>query len=232
MNKIIFRFDNCNVGSIDKYISEKITENEKYDIVKLNIQNEIILNVYKCKNLFPLILNEVKTFFEIPKIYYNIVLIDSQKYLAYENLNNVSLLEYSETIDIKNESLLFQLQRIFAFNFLMCINSNYENKIKVFPNNTNPFIVDMKNTKSVIFKSINEKSFKYDILYHEIPKSILERWFEGSLENFRKVVKDMVNEIDPDSFRQETLKIVRKYDESYVPWVNSIYLNIRNAKGY
>lgn len=225
-------FDNSDFGCIDEYISEKIyNEKNKLYKVKLNIQNDIILNVVKYKNAFPLIISDVKKYFKIPRVYYNIVTINGVKYLAYENLNNISFKDYTKNINLKNEKFLrYQLQDIFAFNWLMCINSNYENNICVFPNTYTPFVIDTKNSKNILFKSVNEKSFKFNTYNHEISKNILDKWFNGSLEEFQSVVKSLVNELDPDNLRIEITKIVNKYDNNFVSWINPIFENISTSK--
>ncbi len=225
-------FDNTDFGCIDEYVSKKFwNEKNKLYKVKLNIQNDIIINVFKYKNSFPLIISEVKKYFKIPRVYYNIVTIDNIKYLAYENINNISFKEYTKSINLKNEKFLkYQLQDIFAFNWLMCIKSNYENNIYVFPNSFTPFIIDTKNSKNILFKYINEKSFKFNTQNHEISQSILDKYFNGSLEEFQSVVKAIVNELDPDNLRIEITKIVNKYDNNFVSWINPIFENISTSK--
>ncbi len=235
MFKLIFKFDGTDVGCIDEYITEKYQEKNsknKFDKIKISIQNDLILSVYKYKNKFPLIINELKKYFCVLNINYDVATIEGDKYLIYQNLNNRKLLDYVQNIDIKNEIIQYRIQKIFIFNYLMCINSNFEKNILVFSDNLNPFITDMKNTKNILLKFIKEKSFKLDISKHEISKVVLDKYFNGSLELFRKITKEVVDEIEPDSFRQEALKIVRKYDESYIPWVNNIYENIKYAKGF
>jgi hypothetical protein len=56
----------------------------------------------------------------------------------------------------------------------------------------------MKNTKNILLKFIKEKSFKLDISKHEISKVVLDKYFNGSLELFRKITKEVV--IDKEDF--------------------------------
>lgn len=232
MYESILNFDNISdVGEISQYIIERFY-NEKGDLdkVKLNIQDNIIINIYKYKNDFPLIINEVKKLFRTSNITtYNIVKIDGVKYLAYENLNNIPLKEYN----IDSGFFVRQIiKNTICLNHLLCINSNYDNKLFVFPTHFNPFLIDVKNSKYVVLKSIKEKSFKYDIMTHEIYKSILDKWFDGSVEEFMKICKNIANEMNPNVLRQEMLSICRKYNDDYVSWVNSVYNKIIEAKEY
>lgn len=173
---------------------------------------------------------KLKKYFRVPSLDYNIATIEGVKYLLYESLNNISLKDYK--VNINTGLVKYKIQQIMAVNYLLCIKSNYENKIYVFSNHFNPNIIDIENAEDVVFKIIKEKSFKFDIINHEISKSILDKWFDGSLENFRKIVKILANDINPEPFKQEMLKICKNYGNDYVYWTNSVYNKIIEAKGY
>jgi hypothetical protein len=230
---MLFNFDNSkDVGCIDEYITDKFF-NQKDELyrIKLNIQNELTLDVYKYKNEFPLVLNKIKAYFKVPSLDYNIATIEGVKYLVYESLNNIPLKDYK--LDVYKSFSYYKIRQIIAINHLLCINSNYEKNIYVFSNHFNPNVIDMPNSRYVSFKTIKEKTFKYDIIKHEISKSILDKWFNGSLEEFRKTVKDLADEINPEPFNQEMLKICRIYnDDKFIYWTNSVYNKIIEAKGY
>jgi hypothetical protein len=226
---IEFKFNNLNVGSIDELIIEKFSEKDKLDKVKLI--NGLNLNVYKYKNAFPLILEEVKPLFNLSKVKYNIVSIENEKYYAYENLNNINLKEYMKYNSVKNNMKHKELQIIFIFNYLMCINCNLENKIHIFPS-YNAEICDTRYETFVNFKVINEKSYKYNSNKVDVSKRIINEWFEDSVEEFQNLTTKIVKSIDAELLRQGLLKIVRKYDDNYVSWVNSVYNKILEAKGF
>jgi hypothetical protein len=227
---VIFNFDNINVGEIDNIISEKFY-NDKNKLFKIKLNNDLILNVFKYKNDFPLILDEVKPLFNMLRTKYNIVIIDKIKYYAYKNLNNTPLKEYVKHNVIKNTMKHIDLQQIFIFNYLMCINSNFENNIYVFPSYDRASIIDTKYEYCVSFKVINEKSYKYDSSDSEISKRILKEWFNNSIDDFLRIASKMVRSMDPDLLRFELLKIVRKYNDDYVSWVNSVYNKVREVRG-
>lgn len=231
--ELIFKFNDTDIGNIEKYIEERFYNN-KNELCKLrlSIQRNLIINIYKFKNKLPLIINNFKEHFNISKIYYNIVTIDNIKYYAYRNNNNIPLQEYLLTNDIKYKLPYYQIRNNLAFNWLMCLNLNYEKNLYVFANNSDPFITDMKTTKNIIVKFINEKSFKTNTDNHVISKSILDKYFNGSEEEFRDVVKDLVDEVDPDIFRSKVKEIIEEIDPQFLTWLNSVYKNIVFAKQF
>jgi len=224
-------FNNSDIGEISSYIKNRYyNENDKLYKIQLNIKNDIILNVFKYKNPFIFILNEVKDIFYIYTTGYNIVSIDGIKYVIYENNNNVPLSEYSKNCNFKGKLAHLELQRVFAFNWLMCLNSNYENKIYVFPNSIKPFLMDMKTNTRVSIASINEQSFTYDTNKGDISKNIIKQWFNNSMEEFYEIIGLLIMNIDIDALRQELIKIVNRYDNNYISWVNSVYERMINIK--
>jgi hypothetical protein len=223
--------------NLDSSIVKKFYNDKgKLDKIELSIKDyndsNLILNTITYKNDFPIILNEIKKFFYIPSVEYYITIIENKKYLVYENNNCINLKDYIKEQDLKNDMRCYNLKRVLAFNYLMCINSNFENKIYVFPNNLNPYIMNNLKMERVNFKTINEKSFKYDCNKVEISNYIIKEWFNNSLEDFRKVSKDLVKGINPEILRQEMLKICKKYNDDYVSWVNSVYSKILEANGF
>lgn len=225
----IFSFNGENVGEINQYIKLKHFTNEnKLYRLELNIQNNLTINVVKYKNLFPLIINEIKPIFSILNVRYNIVLIDGIKYLAYKNYNNIPLEEYVKESNYKNSLAHLDLQRLFVFNWLMCLGSNYENNIYVFPNSNNPHLINVKKSTNVFFISIKEHSFKYLSTDCIISRHIIKEYFNNSEEQFYKIAKNMVRDIDINALRQEMNKIVNKYDNDFIGWVNVVYDRITN----
>ena len=60
----------------------------------------------------------------------------------------------------------YNLKRVLAFNYLMCINSNFENKIYVFPNNLNPYIMNnlkMERVNFVQFHAMQNGNQRIDV---------------------------------------------------------------------
>lgn len=229
MDSIILFFDGTYVGDIDKYIIQKYYKKDKLYEVHLNIQDNLKLHLIKL-NKFVLILNEVKDKFFISKIYHNIVSIYGEEYIAYEKLDIVPLLDYIKNKDINGKLLKLNLQKVFVFNWLMCINNNLENKVYTFPDRSIDNISDTKTSEKVHFITINEKSFKYTPEECEVSRTIIKKYFSDSDEKFDKLAKLMLRDVNPTKFKIELLRIVKKYDESYIPWVNSVYQRLMNLK--
>jgi hypothetical protein len=226
----LFNFDNSEINEdVSEIIDEKF-HNDKNKLVKIKLKNDLILNLFKYKNKFPLILEEVKPLFDIPKTRYNIITIDNQKYYAYKNSNSICLKEYLKYNEIKNSLRYREIQLVIIFNYLMCVNNNFENKILVFPNYVKSSIIDTKYSDFVIFKVAGEKSYKYDHNESRISKRILKEWFDDSEEEFQEMSYRMVKAMDADLLRWELKEIVFKYDSDYVSWINSVYNKIVHAK--
>jgi hypothetical protein len=226
----MFNFDGSNLGKIDELIKTRNYKNGKLYTIELKI-NDLVLGVKKYKTPFALILNEAKKIFNVSFVDYNLVNIDNIVYLAYKYNNSVSLQDYHENNDFKGKIRHIYLQRTFVFNWLMFVNSNHENKIHVVPRKyCNDISVDTINSDAVTFVTTGEKSFKFKDIKYNISNNVIEEWFDGSRENFYDVVSKMIKPIDPELLRIELLKIVKKYDESYVSWVNIVYKNIIQHK--
>lgn len=225
MNKLNLKFDNAHLGNIDEYIEGKLY-NEKNKLVKIKLKSNdgITLNVLKYKTPFIFMLNEMKKHFRcIHKVEYNIATINDIDYLLYEDYDNISLANYIEKSDYKKRlSAELEIQMLFAFNWLMCVNNNYENRINVFTYTNFYKCLDIYKTNKVYFQSVGEKSYNKNFKY-DISKFILNKYFNGSMENFNKIVSILISEIDPNKVKFEMEKVVKKYDESYMWWVNIVY---------
>lgn len=228
----MFNFDGSNVGQLDNFIKFKNYKNSKLysiEILPPDSKETTILCVKKYKNAFVFIINEVRKIFNVSYVKYNLGVIDNELYLIYQN--NVSLEEYTKFNNFKGKIRHVYLQRAFAFNWLMSLNNNYENKIVVIPRQyCDNNMVDIINSESVTFVTVNEKSFNRDESKYSISKNIIENWFDGSYEVFDDVVRKLVNPIDVNLLRIELLKIVHKYDDSYIYWVNIVFKNILQYK--
>jgi hypothetical protein len=226
----MFNFDGSNVGNIDELIKTKNYKNGKLHSIELKI-DDLVLGVKKYKTPFAFILNEAKKIFNVSFVDYNLVTIEDVVYLAYKYNNSVNLQEYHENNDFKGKLRHVYLQRAFVFNWLMFVNSNYENKIHVVPRKyCNDISVNTINSEAVTFVTIGEKSFKFKDTKYTISNNVIDEWFDGSKEIFHDMVLKMIKPIDPELLRIELLKIVKKYDERYISWVNIVYKNIIQYK--
>ena len=88
-----FNFNNTNIGSIDEMIVEKFYD-KQHKLNKVKLDNGLILNVYKYKTAFPLILEEVKPLFNLSKVKYNIVIIRNFLITQYLVLRKTPLIRH------------------------------------------------------------------------------------------------------------------------------------------
>jgi hypothetical protein len=225
-------FDGNFVGSIDKYIKEKIYDENNKLIKIININNDSF-NLLLMTNELPLILDSIKPYFYLIKTKYNIVLIENVKYLMYECENEITLSKYMSS---KNDNcfLMENVRRRIVFNWLMCIKkcskSYYEENIYI--KTYNPLITRVEECSNLLkFFTINENDYYTDILKNsEIPKSVLDEWFNGSYEIFYSYVQELLKGIDVNILRSKISNIIGFYNGEYAYWLNSVYDRILNAK--
>jgi hypothetical protein len=237
------------IGNLDELISEKKIEmirNDKNILIQLKVfgisdylNSDIhpaikpeyeVFSVIKFKNDIPLILDITKKMFCIYNCDYVIGKIEGEKYLIYKNDNNVSLNDYLQHNEKRNISYLVKL--IFVFNWIMCVKNglclSYENNI--FIKSLNPFVSDTVECKNFIQAfSINENNFTYDA-DKVISPTILNKWFDGEVENFYNLARNMLNGINADVFRGKFKEIINFYNPEYIPWSNTVYERISFIK--
>ncbi len=227
----MFNFNNSDIGNIDSIITEKFF-NEDNNLIKVKVNDKLMLNLCKYKNDLPLIIDEVKSSLNMISTNYNIVTIDNVKYLAYRYLNDIPIKEYLQHNNIKNTTTLREFQNFIAFNYLMCISSINEDKFQVYPMYNNYNIIDTKFEFNIKIKCINELDFKRDINEVKISNRILKDYFDNSMENFQSITYKIIRSINIEDFRSYLQKIVSKYNSDYLTWVNAVYANILNAKQF
>jgi len=231
---ITLNFDNSFVGIIDDYILSH-TFNEHGDItsivVKTEDDNEIILNLIKYKCDFPLLLNEIKGVYKLPRINYNIVIYKNVKYLAYLYSNDITLNEYKNISDKRYYQK--DIRRLIAFQWLM---NGLHYDIKVCSLFYSP-LLSIDRYRIVSFYTCKEKDYVYqgsrgssNSFKNDIPKNILKEWFDNSLELFYSEIGELMTNINIDDFKKIVTKIINKYSDKYYYWLNDTYLKLQNHK--
>lgn len=236
-------YDDKFVGNIDEFITKRYYNCER-KIYKVDIKDEnseeYTFSVFKYENGFPLILDEVKKLFDGIKslnyikvsITYNPFNDNSQidEYLMYRHLECTPLHEQELKSNFKID---LRLQNVFVFNWLIGITNYHENKIFAFKRK---FITD-SNSNDVSYATVNEKLSNLNLDYTPT-EHILDKWFGGGgtgiktrEENFYRIAKNLVANIDPDLLRIKLLKIVNIYDKNFTTWVKLVYDRITNIKG-
>lgn len=238
------------MGNIDKHIIEKIYQEKEGSgskretpepsfskLIRIKLGEDKIYNCYKFTNELTLIVDLIKKYFFIRRNFYDVVSITNEKnikelYIIYEYENDITLMEYKS--DNKKIGYLVNdsIKRIIAFNWLLCIKrgtNNIENKI--FVRSGIKHLTRVKECRSVILFTNPEKNYYLNSeTSFDIPKHILNEWFEGKIENFYISMKEMIRGIDENYFREELKKIIGLYNNDYLYWLNSVIERFRFVK--
>jgi hypothetical protein len=227
------------LGSIDKLIIPGSESEDKIIISGSESEVHLVYNKREFKNEFPLIIDCVKPYFNIINTGYNVVLINNEKYLIYKHNNEMILSEYTNKINYKFDSyknikLKNDIKKIIIFNWLMCIaNGTYADfEQRVLVKNLNP-LINLEECDSVLYLyTFNEKncSINLDDKSLSIPQTTLNRWFDGSLENFYTETKNLIRGMDADSLKSKLSDIVNYYNNDYISWVNAVFERFRFVK--
>jgi hypothetical protein len=140
--------------------------------------------------------------------------------------NDIPYENFFETHSKKSLSPGFikEMQRLYVFRFLVCLNCNYENRIEIRTGMGAHFPI-----------SCRENTYSLDPVdsASRIPKNVIKEWFENNDEMVIDVAKDMLSVAsDITMFKFHISDNIRKYEKGkYISWVNSIYDRIRNMSG-
>jgi hypothetical protein len=227
--------DGTYIGNIDTLIIDTNYCNDKPSkIAKIKLNNGKFYNCYKFHNCLPLIVDLVKKYFLIFKNYYNIVLINKEKYIIYEYEYEILLSDYLSKNDKVSFLTMDNIKRIIAFNWLMCIKrfSNIQDKIYV--KSGIRHLTNVKECSLVMLITKPEKNYHWDVNNHnaDISQNMLNQWFGGKLENFYSIVKEIIKGIDIKYFRSDIAKIINTYDNDYIFWSNAVIERLRFIKYY
>jgi hypothetical protein len=248
------------VGNIDEFITERFY-NDDHKLHKIHIKDEnneeYTFSVFKYENGFPLILDEVKKLFDgIKSLNYIKVSITNTREKENPSVDEYLMFRHLESTPLHEQELKpnfridLRLQNVFVFNWLMGITNYHENKIFAFKRK---FITD-SNSNDVSYATVNEKrcnilteekiynlssskNISNEFANYPPSKHILDKWFGGGRgpgtreENFYRIAKNLVANIDPKLLNLKMLKIVNMYDDSFKTWVNFVSGRVANIKG-
>lgn len=227
------------IGEIEDYISEKIYD-EDNNLIHINLNKRFEIqdnfpekyNIVNYTNEVPLILDSIKKYFYLGKNNYILVTIKGVKYIINKNYNQISIKDYISLNDSKNIEHL--IRKIFAFNWIMCVKNgmclSYEKNILV--KSLNPLVTRVNEcSTSLILYTIGESGYISDISKDVISTTILNKWFDGKIEIFYKVARNLLEGIDIDFFRNRFVEIINFYNKDYIGWSNSVYERLRFIKG-
>jgi hypothetical protein len=183
-----------------------------------------------------IILESFKTLFCLPNKLRISRIFNLQRYISLE--------EYEKEMDnqdkLHSNFFIYEVMRLFAFRYLMCLKSNTENSIEVClfreSENLGIFSDSLNSPKLLISRldypvSINEKSFCFnpDDDSGRIPKGVLRKWFDNKPELLHDTVKDLLYDNGYDTeikLKDALLQCIKdcgvRYDNELVYWMNSI----------
>jgi hypothetical protein len=250
ISKNSLKFDGTSLGEIHQYITSKIfasdykTSGSIERVILRTDDKPVELNLYRVYKEYPLCLDQIKRLFKIYRTKYHFVTIEKVKYLACLHHNEISIDEYIRIycdgkIENMRPTLVNEIQRIIAFNWLMCITSNSDNKIYVRRLDYKPLTLDFK-TDIVYPFTFGEKGYSLDTTKCDIAEKLLQKWFSGSRELFYDHIKRLAYDIglnstsnkdeSIDNFKLKIIEIINRVNPSLSPWVDIIYNRILSNK--
>jgi hypothetical protein len=221
--------------------------------------DELIL--YKIHREYPLVLDYVKSYFKIYRTKYNIVQIDGTRYLAYKKTVDMPLDDYVSMVQeslgmesstlklpyskILKPSLVNEVRRIIALNWIMCIQSNSDSKIYVRALLPEPKVLRMLipepkalkvkdpeiTPETVVYPfTSNEKGYLTDVAGCDISEKILSKWFNGDRELFYDNIRSLTSNIDIEEFKEFLEKIINQVNPLLIPWIDVIMNRIKSIQ--
>lgn len=197
-------WDGSELGDITNEIG--IIEQKPNLLVELRNEKGY-LTFYKDSIL--LIADELKPLFGLEKIGRHKCIYNGEPAILHRKKGmEYTAVDY-DSIDIKKD-----IQRSFAFRWILGLVQNYENTLIV------------RKFKSGIVCATSFVETKYDYLKTDskgsvIPKTCLRKWF-GDLETFERVVSEMVKNETYLDLRFKIEKIIRRISKENVYWTTLI----------
>lgn len=211
-------------SDISKHIEEKVINIKKYEYEKQEFWSLEINNVYnycqvrKIKNYLPVLIDEIKPFFNISRnknhTYKNkkiIYLLTKVKKKGELFDNGISL----KCVDFKlQDKILFKIQTVFAFRQLLSITKTYLNSIRVYPDKLKVLSyyepnININDNKDVISRANMKTYFENHNIY---PYNILKTCFD---------IKSSPNKIT-SKFGEFIEKIINRIDKSLIHYKSFI----------
>lgn len=220
----VLPWDSSDIGDIDLRVMDYQKKDTYNNVYIWSGNNLIECRITKFKDYVPLIADDLKKLFTIPRIGKHKAIFKKSPCILTRYSNLKPLEEFLE--ENKGNSLppsfRQEIKRLFAFRYLICLNCNYINKIEVKVTKTDCYPVSSIETTF----SLNPDS---DV--SRIPKNILKEWFESSEDNLYATCKELIDGRDLSFLKFRIEEIVRKYDHGrHISWVNSIYDRLKTCK--
>lgn len=217
-------WDGSNLGNIDSFIyMYRKCKDERLVIWTQNSskKNKLLeVKIVKYKDEIPLIADELKVIFSIPQVGKHRINYKNEEYIMIRADSDVPLEDYIIEVGKSNLTPMFkkEVQRLFAFRWLICMTCNYESKIMVRIDVLSYPISHFENKFTLDFLSSSSR----------VPKTVIRDWFEGKEELLLRTIYELIDGRDTNILRSKVCDIIRKYGSKHIGWSNSIYDRIIN----
>jgi hypothetical protein len=216
------KWDTSDIGSIDDsvvFYRREYNDDLLYVWEQLNGKLQLTpVRIMKYKDDIPFIVEDFKHIFKIPITGKHKALLKNRDCIITRYLNDIPYEEYFETHSISSisDSLKRDIQRLYIFRYLICLNCNYENRIEI-----------RQSTIYDIFP-IMCRDIKFSFLSDDnacrLPNNVVKDWFDNDHYKVILIAKEMIKDFDITILKFKMADIIRKYNNGkYIHWVNTIY---------
>lgn len=228
INGLTLKWDNSDIGPIDDSV---VFYKKMYDEDLLYLwekkKNRLRLTpirILKYKDDIPFIVEDFKKIFMIPTSGKHKAILRDNPCIITKYESDIPYENYFETHSKEGLSKGFikEMQRLYVFKYLMCINCNFENRVEIRQCGTDIYPVSCRESKF---------SFTTDSRACRFPQTIIKEWFNNDDYMPIMVAKEMIDEMDINTLRFRLSDIIHKYEHGkYIGWVNTIYNRLQMVK--
>jgi hypothetical protein len=222
------KWNNSDIDSIDDSI---VFYSKKYDDDLLYVwqrkKNKVKLTpirILKYKDDIPFIVEEFKKIFMLPTVGKHKATIKGQTCIVTKYENDIPYDKFFETHTKTHLSKGFikEMQRLYIFRFLICLNCNYENRIEIRQPVGDIYPISCREVKF---------SFCSDENACRLPNNLIKDWFNNDHYSAILLAKEMIEDFDIMLLKFKLCDIVHKYEHGkYIGWVNTIYDRLLTVK--
>jgi hypothetical protein len=228
-NALDLSWDNSHLGIIDEYvIAYKKSHDEDCIYIWERMKKKSVLKqirIMKFRDSIPLITDESKSLFQIRQIGMHRATFRDQECVITRFQNDVPYDVFESSTDIKTlyPGFRVEIQRLYVFRYLMCLNCNNDSKIEIRYDTAGlPFPVSCRETTF---------SMDPDVSVCRLPNTVMEKWFNNDMGRVFELAKEMIGDRDSISIKFKLQDIIRKYDNGkFIGWVNAIFEKVKMCK--
>lgn len=228
--KVNLPWDGSHLGEIDEYIicyRKNTTHDCVFLLDKTDKKSKLLeARITRYRDDIQLIADELKALFKVPKIGKHRCIYKNTECIISIHEDDIPLEDFLSLKkgQIINPYFKGEVQRIFAFRYLVCLNCNFDNKIEVRNYKKNYYPISFTETTFSLDSASNSS---------KIPNSILKEWFGSKGENLYIVAKELIDDRDIIDLKCKITEIIQRFSKGkYVSWSNSIYDRLQEIKNF